>query len=196
MQAEQVAGLQHQRPDLVIAAHGEVELIIQRLPPVRPEHRHGQAVPFHHDPRRPRDDRPARQHVFDQHPGNRQPCRGCVTVITKAIVWPASASSPVALAGRLEVGDPRAGEEPADQHQAQQGDHRAGEQPDVEDDRDRRGRPRWPGTRASDHDPRSARRHGDRVEQLVDDRSGRHLAQPALGLEDDPVAQDRPAPAA
>ena len=43
---------------------------------------------------------------------------------------------PVALPGRLEVGDPRPGEEPADQHQAQQGEHRAGEQPEVEDDRD------------------------------------------------------------
>ena len=73
VQAEQVAGLQHHRPDLVIPAHGEVELIIQRLPPVRPEHRHGQPMPLHLDARGPRDDRPARQHVLDQHPGDRQP---------------------------------------------------------------------------------------------------------------------------
>ena len=31
VQAEQVAGLEHQRPDLKIAARGEMELIIERL---------------------------------------------------------------------------------------------------------------------------------------------------------------------
>ena len=79
---------------------------------------------------------------------------------------------PVAVPGRFEVGDPRAGEEPADQHQPQQGQHGAGEQPDVEDDRDDQ----------NDHDGQKPEHQtmtlellvgtGDRVEQLVD----QHLA--------------------
>ena len=46
MQAEQVAGLQHHRPDLVIPAHGEVELIIQRLLPARPSIATASRCPF------------------------------------------------------------------------------------------------------------------------------------------------------
>ena len=97
---------------------------------------------------------------------------------------------PVAVAGRLEVRDPRPGEEPADQHQAQQGEHRAGEQPEVEDDRDDED--------ADDGDEPSHQAMtlaplvgtGTVSSSSSTTDAGRDLAQPALGLEDDPVAQD------
>ena len=58
------------------------------------------------------------------------------TVTMKAIVWPASASVRLQSRDRREIGDPRPGEESADQHQAQQGQHGTREHAQVEDDRD------------------------------------------------------------
>ena len=90
-------------------------------------------MPFHDQPRRAGNHRPARQQVFDQYPGDRQPA--AIDQGDHARDRLAGFGlGPVAIAGRIEVVDPCRARNRLISI-TQQGRHRAGSKPDVEDDR-------------------------------------------------------------
>ena len=75
MQPEQVARLQHQRADLVIASANALQLILQHHLGAGAEHADPQALALHLEPGIEHIESAARQHVFEQQPGNRQRAR-------------------------------------------------------------------------------------------------------------------------
>jgi len=73
VQSEQVARLEHQGPDLEIAALAAFQLVRENPTPAAAEHGHLQPPSFHRKARGRGQQGVARQQVLDEHPGDRRP---------------------------------------------------------------------------------------------------------------------------
>ena len=75
VQAEQVAALHHHRPNLVVAAHITLNLVVRRHLPAGRQHADLQPFSLDAETRRLLIECLLRQHIFQQYPRDRQPAR-------------------------------------------------------------------------------------------------------------------------